>query len=128
MWTAPLSTGRPTAALIEVMMRDLRREAPGRKRKSASTRNNASTTRPRVEEKSFNAPSRSFRGASSDHLQSPLPACLVEEVNHDLEHELGPVAPRCLPVLIVRRLERPVDEHGTPDDVLLRNEAPVPAV
>src|SRR3954447_2706193 len=105
MCTAPISTGRPTAVLIEVIIRDLRREAPGRRTNSASRMNPASATARRLEEKTFTAPSRSIRGASSDHLQSPLPPCLVEEMDDRPAQKQQPVAPCGLQVLVIGSLE-----------------------
>jgi hypothetical protein len=79
-----MSTGRPSAELMEKMIRDFKREAPGRRRNSASTINAAATTIRRLEEKSFTAPLLQLRGNSSYKLERTLPACLIEEVQDNL--------------------------------------------
>src|SRR5450631_3570932 len=129
-----MSTGRPSPELMEDAIRDFKREAPGRSTNSSSTINAAAATIRRLEEKSFTAPLLEFRGASSwsaelsYELERPCPTCLVEKMQHHFAQKQSSIAPRGLPVLIIRRLERPVDEHRTPDDVCLGNESPVPAV
>src|SRR4029077_2536921 len=126
--TDPISTGRPTPALIEEMMRDLSREAPGLRRNRISSTNTAAAPHCRLEERSFTAPSLQVSGGSSDKVERSTPPCLVEEVNHYLAQEQHPVAPVRLPVLIVGRLERPVNEHRPPNDVFFGNESPIPAI
>src|SRR5581483_6570038 len=56
------------------------------------------------------------------------PACLIEEVNDDVEDEADAVADVGLLILIFRGFERPVDEHGAADEVFPGNEAPKTAV
>src|SRR6266542_1420219 len=68
------------------------------------------------------------RTASSDQVERPLPARLVEEMQHYLTQKQQSIAPRGLAILIVRRFERPVDKHRPPNDVFLRNKSPVSAI
>src|ERR1700747_439757 len=56
------------------------------------------------------------------------PTSLIEEVNYDLADERHSLADTCLLVLPPRRFERPVDEHRSPDDILLRNKSKIAAV
>src|SRR5581483_7795362 len=56
------------------------------------------------------------------------PACLIEEVNDDVEDEADAVADVGLLILIFRGFERPIDEHGTADEVFPGNEAPEAAI
>src|SRR5271163_4661675 len=118
-WTAPISTGRATAWLIEFAIRAFRRETPGRTRNSPSRITAAAITTRRLERKSLNLP---------HHVQRSPPPGLIEEVQHHMRQKSHPVRHPGLLVLIARRIERPVNEHGTPDYVLLRNEAPIPTV
>src|SRR5580692_7757541 len=60
-----MSTGRPTAELMEDTIRDFNREAPGRRRNSNSTINAAAAIR-RLEVGSFTAPLLEFREAMID--------------------------------------------------------------
>src|ERR1700727_1371133 len=53
---------------MEKIMRDFKRDAPGRSRKSASTSNAAATAIRRLEERSFTAPLPDLRGALSQIL------------------------------------------------------------
>src|ERR1700728_4935173 len=130
---------------MEEVIRDFKREeAPGRSRKSASRSNAAATTIRRLEEKSFTAPLLELRGASSfilqtislwkplyqlpDKLESTLPAGLIEKVQHNFAQKQNAIAPGGLAILVIRRLGRAVNEHGTPDDVFLWDESPVAAI
>src|ERR1017187_10624481 len=61
---------------------------------------------------------------SADDVEGPVPASLIEDVNQNVAHEADPVTDRCLVDLFGRSLERPVDEHGPPDDVFTRDESP----
>src|SRR5271169_1490921 len=116
-------------------IRDFKREAPGRRRNSASTINAAAATIRGLEERSFTAPLLEFRGVSTTTFklfhgsEGPLPPRLIEKVQNLLAHnELNAIGPFRFCVLITRRYERPVDEHRTPDDVVFGNESPVAAV
>src|SRR5579872_3421982 len=129
MCTDPISTGRPTPALMDVMIRDFNREAPGLSRKSASTIHAAKVAMRFFEEKILTAPSLGFRGISSNYPERSLPASLVEEMQHLVaQNEFQAVAPCGLEVLIVGSRKRPVDEHRPPNDIFLRDESPVAAV
>src|SRR5215472_7262538 len=110
------------------MMRDFSRDAPGRSRNSTRTINAATAATRRLEEKSFNVPSLDVRGASSHGPERPSPASLIKEMDYHSAQKKKSVAPCGLRVLIVGSLERPINEHRPPDDVLLRNESPVTAV
>src|SRR5580692_826037 len=130
--TAPISTARPRLALIEAMIRDFKREAPGRRRNNTSRTAIPTAATRHLEEKIFTTPngpiSQELRAPSLDHLQGPLPAGLVKEVDHNLAQEKQPVAPACPAILIFRRLKRPVDKHWPSDDVFLGDESPIAAV
>src|ERR1700686_2735713 len=123
-----MSTGRPTAELMERVILDFKGEAPGRRRKSASRINAAATTIRRLEERSFTAPLLERRGASSYKLERALPSCLIEKVQDNLAQKQNAIPPSGLTILIIRRFKGPVDEHGTPDDVFPWDESPVAAV
>src|SRR5579871_3083526 len=62
------------------------------------------------------------------HFQRAAPARLAKEVQHDVRQETYAVADAGLLILIARRLERPVDEHGSSNNVFSRNETPIAAV
>src|SRR5215831_18686724 len=123
-----MSTDLPRLALIEEMMRDFSRDAPGRSRNRTSTINPATAKPRRLDEESFKLPSLDDRGASSHELERSSPARFIKEVDYDSAQKQEPVAPSRLCVLIVRSLERPIDEHRPANDVLFRNESPVTAV
>src|ERR1035438_5972608 len=63
-----------------------------------------------------------------DKLESTLPAGLIEKVQHNFAQKQNAIAPGGLAILVIRRLKRPVNEHGTPDDVFLWDESPVAAI
>src|SRR5258707_207706 len=65
---------------------------------------------------------------STHHVQSSAPAGLIEEVEQDMREESDPVAYAGLLKLIGWSHEGPIDKHGTADDVLPGNKAPVAAV
>src|ERR1700736_5664816 len=67
-----MSTGGPNAVVIEKVIRDFKREPPGRSRKSASTINAAATTIRRLEEKSFTAPLLKPGGTSASSYEIHL--------------------------------------------------------
>src|SRR5260370_37428443 len=112
---------------MDMAIRDFNRDAPGRSRNN-SNKMTAAANQLRLEEKNFTTPSPRSRGFSFYDLQRPPPACLIEEVQHHFAQEQKPVTPLRLAILILRRLTRPVNEHGPPDYVFLRNEAPVSAI
>src|SRR5437588_12929131 len=56
------------------------------------------------------------------------PTRLIEKVNHHVGDESDPIEKVCLLVLVRGRLERPVNEHGPPNQILARNESPVAAI
>src|SRR5271169_5346103 len=126
--TEPISTGRPTPELMEEAIRDFRREAPGRKRNSTSSSKAAATTIRRLEEKNVTAPLLERRGASSYKLEGALPPCLIEKVQDNFAQKQNTITPGGLQILIIRGLKRPVDKHGTPNDVFPGYESPVAAV
>src|SRR5664279_3846919 len=66
--------------------------------------------------------------ASTHHVEHAGPARLIKEVEQDIERPLNAISEALPFVLIARGDERPVDEHGTSDDVLARHEAPVAGV
>src|SRR5438477_1478917 len=109
------------------MIRDFRREAPGRTRNSASKIKIAAATR-RLEEKNFTSRSRKTPGSSSHKLESSSPAGLVEEMHDHFAHEKETIAPGSLEVLPIRSFKRPVDKHRPPDNIFLGNKSPVAAV
>src|ERR1051326_4382484 len=107
---------------MDKVIRDLRREAPGRTRNKSASRSRpvAATTR-RLEKNAFTASSPPVRSHTQEGLrihrlshdpQSPVPAGPVEEVDDDLREERHTFAPACLRILTFRGLERPIDEHG----------------
>src|SRR3954466_2450397 len=61
-------------------------------------------------------------------VERTAPARFGEEVGDHVHDEADPVADGAFLVLVARSLERPVDEHWTPDDVRSRDESPVAAV
>src|SRR5271170_4083407 len=63
-----------------------------------------------------------------DEMKRALPACLVEDVDDDVEHEADAFADALFVDLVGGGLEGPVDEERAAYDVLARNEAPVAAV
>src|SRR5579871_396704 len=110
------------------MIFDFSREAPGRStNKAASTMTMASHLRP-LEDKNFTLSSRKFRGSSPHDPEGSFPECLVEEVEYFVAQQELDVIAEVLAVFVFRRRKRPVNEHGTPNNVLLRNEPPIPAV
>src|SRR5579859_2735835 len=128
MCTAPISTGRPTLALMERISRDFSRDAPGRIRNSATTIINSTVVTRRLEEKSFTAPSREVWGASPDRLECSSPASLIEEMQNYLAQKQQTIAPCGLAILVVRSFKRPVDKHRPSNDIFFGNKSPVPAV
>src|ERR1700724_255843 len=124
-----MSTGRPRAKLIEKMIRDLNGEAPGRSKKRASRISAAATIR-RLEEKNFTASLLDLRRVSSSSykLKRTLPPRFIEKVQDNLAQKQNAVPPCGLAILIIRRLERPIDEHGTANDIFPGDESPVAAV
>src|SRR5208283_2359634 len=65
---------------------------------------------------------------SAHHVEDSRPACLIEEVEHDVEQPGDAIAEVVVLVLIAGRDERPVEEHGAANHVFLRNKSPVPAI
>ena len=63
-----------------------------------------------------------------DEMERALPACLIEDVDDDVEHEADALADALFVDLVGWGLEGPVDEEGATDDVLAGNEAPEAAV
>src|ERR1700721_2351196 len=135
-----MSTGRPTAQLIEKVRRDFKGEAPGRRKKSASRINVAATTARCLEEKSFTAPLMkrrewNFEGPhvlsstdSSYELECTLPPGFVEKVKDDLAQKQHAITPVVLSILVIWGFKRPIDEHGPADNIFLGNESPVAAI
>src|ERR1700721_3252338 len=135
-----MSTGRPTAQLIEKVMRDFKGEAPGRRKKSASRINAAATTARCLEKKSFTAPLMklrqwNFEGPhvlsstdSSYELECTLPSGFVEKVKDALAQKQHAITPVGLSILVIWGFKRPIDEHGPADNIFLGNESPVAAI
>ncbi len=63
-----------------------------------------------------------------DEMERAFPACLVEDVDDDVDHEAEALADALLVDLVGGGFEGPVDEEGAADDVFARDEAPVAAI
>src|SRR5271165_1018181 len=66
--------------------------------------------------------------ASAHHVKHPGPASLVEEMEHDGDEELQSLSDASAGVFVTRLLERPVNKHGSSNDVLVWHEPPITAV
>src|SRR5207247_9675041 len=66
--------------------------------------------------------------SSLHDLDRPFPASLVEEMNDDVAEKSHPLSEFPLLILVLARLERPVDKHRAANDILSRNESPISAV
>src|ERR1019366_6873417 len=101
-----MSTGRPSAELMEEIMRNFKWEAPGRRRKSSSRINAAATTNRRLEERSFTAALLELRRTSSSsyEVERTLPSSFIEKMQDNLAQKQNAIPPSGLAILIVRRL------------------------
>src|SRR3954469_17524012 len=61
-------------------------------------------------------------------MERTLPARLVEDVNEDVAHEADALANGLFVDLVGGGFKGPVDEHGTADNILARDEAPEAAI
>ena len=68
------------------------------------------------------------RRISTDRLQRPPPTGFVKKVDDDVRQKSETFVDGRMQILVRRRFERPVDKHGSPDHIFLRDESPVAAV
>ncbi len=64
----------------------------------------------------------------SNNFECTAPPRFGEEINDDITELLYPVRHACLQVLVSRCFERPVDDKGFAQNIVSRDESPVPAV
>src|SRR5215468_7513360 len=67
-------------------------------------------------------------GNSLHYPKCTAPTGLVKEMKRNMREEADALAEVSTPILVRRGVERPVNEHWPPNDILFRDETPIPAV